>query len=423
MPFRRTASILTDSASADPAVEADVIMTAAVAGFTANQLTGGTPVRFDMNPTDATSDPPSWDQFRSAVDKIGGAVEAYLRAVGHTVGGKPVAGVSPAFDRDKGGVIVGVYGIAGQRPPASMNDPKLTPKGQRLYDEIRQDRRPQYVGIGAYTGFVDNPNTEGNTDPVGPRSTARFLMPEGGADGSTQSPVHRWLPAPSSRVWGARLRRGTTDDYVPWGLIGGELAKDPAGQGSSAPNRADELTALMHSEGMQFVGTPTTQTVSGYTHGMVQAIYKAYSLGPACTPYEIAVGTKTTKLASCFPCTMFMTALGYPPTSTHLGRGESWAPLYQPYNPDGGTEPHEAEVLCDLNSAWAEACDAWLRRGIEVLGHARVAPTHQDALAALRSFADAHPGDPTLGGTLILDALTIHQTETRRIDRTLQARS
>ena len=73
----------------------------------------------------------------------------------------------------------------------------------------------------------------------------------------------------------------------------------------------------------------------GYTHGMIQAIYKAYSLGPSCAPYEIAVGDQTTKMASCVPCTLFMLAQGYPPTSTHLGRGESWAPLYETYNPDG----------------------------------------------------------------------------------------
>jgi len=65
---------------------------------------------------------------------------------------------------------------------------------------------------------------------------------------------------------------------------------------------------------MVFNGEPTVDDVASYTHGMIQAIYKAYSLGPSCTPYEIAVGDMTKKMASCLPCTLFMVAAGYPPT-------------------------------------------------------------------------------------------------------------
>ena len=121
---------------------------------------------------------------------------------------------------------------------------------------------------------------------------------------------------------------------------------------TAATNLADQITNEMRDNyKMVFNGEPTIDDIAIYTHGMIQAIYKAYALGPSCTPYEIAVGDLTKKMASCLPCTLFMVAAGYPPNSTHLGRGESWAPLYETYNPGGHAEPNERAVIRDLNNA------------------------------------------------------------------------
>ena len=82
---------------------------------------------------------------------------------------------------------------------------------------------------------------------------------------------------------------------------------------------------------MAFIGDIAADNIAAYTHGMIQVIYKAYSLGPSCEPYEIAVGDVTKKMASCLPCTLFMVAAGYPLNFRSIwGVGESWAPLYQP---------------------------------------------------------------------------------------------
>ena len=72
MPFRRTRGILTDSANANPAIEADVIMTAAVAGFTAARIFDDQPVRFDINPDDQQAE---WRSFEQLINKLNGAVE------------------------------------------------------------------------------------------------------------------------------------------------------------------------------------------------------------------------------------------------------------------------------------------------------------------------------------------------------------
>src|SRR5262249_50803674 len=155
----------------------------------------------------------------------------------------------------------------------------------------------------------------------------------------------RWLPPADSPLWQKRKRAGM-DTYVPWGLIGGEKAGEARKEsGSGATNEADFITVSMRNVGMVFNGDIAENDIAMYTHGMIQAIYKAYGLGPNCEPYEIAVGDVTKKMASCLTCSLFMYATGYPPTSIHLGRGESWAPLYQPYNPNGPAGDHEAAVI------------------------------------------------------------------------------
>jgi hypothetical protein len=132
---------------------------------------------------------------------------------------------------------------------------------------------------------------------------------------------------------------------------------------------------------------------------MIQAIYKAYALGPSCAPYEIAVGDETKKMASCLGCTLFMYAVGYPPTSIHLGSAESWAPLYSPYNPNGPTEPNEPGVIRDLNNSWFARCREWLAIGLDVLDDAHIAASHRSSrdaviafMCAARSKADTDSG-------------------------------
>jgi hypothetical protein len=316
-------------------------------------------------------------------------------------------------------MIMGVYELAGQTTP--LAPPVLSAKGRVLWDRIRtvSPATPQYTGRGAYTGFVDNLNSAGNTDPVGPRSTVRMLASL--ADAADSPPHPRWLPPSGHALWGPR-RRKDTNSYVAWGLIGGDRASQGPASGSprQASNLADQIELEMRDlYGMVFVGEPGMTDIATYTHGMIQAIYKAYALGPSCTPYEIAVGDVTKKMASCLPCTLFMHAVGYPPTSIHLGSGESWAPLYAPYNPAGSSEPNEHGGVRDLNNAWYARCLDWLRIGLEILDDGRIAPGHGQSRDAVRDYVKTHAGDPTVGGTLILDAVTLHDAELNRISRAL----
>ena len=222
MPFRRTTGIVSNLPSSDPKTEADVIMTAAALGFAASYIEKDQPIQLDMDPLDVRE--PAWTKaFNDAVGKLDRAIADYLQRSGRAPKNKVHAGTSPGYT--KGAVIVGVYALAGQTAPPSISAPVLSTKGRALYDQIKAQSVPQYTGRGAYTGFVDNKNTVENTDPVGPRSTARFLAPDPDA---TSERHPRWLPPADSPLWALRRRRGTANSYVPWGLIMGDLVREIA---------------------------------------------------------------------------------------------------------------------------------------------------------------------------------------------------
>ena len=331
--LRRTRGIVTDSASSEPRKEADVIMTVAALGFAGDYIaTTKKPLQFDMDPLDA-DDPKEQTKaalFKATVSKMDAAVAAYLTRKGLAPSGVR-SGLSPGYW--PGAMIMGVYALAGQEPPqpehtgggSPLQAPVLSVKGKELWDKIRtvSPGLRQYTGRGAYTGFVDNKNTVGNTDPVGPRSTVRMVAPAPGVAALAEAASPRWLPPEGDALWRPRKRKGA-NTQVAWGLIGGDKAtQDPTpGIATHAANLADEIEAEMRDKyGMVFAAAPGMTDIATYTHGMIQAIYKAYALGPSCAPFEIAVGDLTKKMASCLPCTLFMCAAGYPPTSATPERG------------------------------------------------------------------------------------------------------
>ena len=60
-----------------------------------------------------------------------------------------------------------------------------------------------------------------------------------------------------------------------------------------------------------------------------------------------------------------------------------------------------------------------LTLGLEILDDGHVAQDHAESRDAVRRYLAANPGD-TVAATLILDALTLHDVETDRINRTLR---
>lgn len=479
--FRQTTGIVSDNG--DPQAEADVIMTTTLLGFCAWRLgdpadasstlkpmeTG--PLRFDAD-AGRLGSPVSTDTVEDLLDVVGRvqrAVSAYLGTVNNRV----VAGLAGGWS--DGAAIMGVYHAVGQTAPeniAALEVLSDSAKG-RLAFIADPNNKGQYTGRGAYSGFVDGPVTgpQGPSIVAGPLSTARFWasnFPQPGSVSLSSSvgPPERWVPKLdlSSPRWSSRVPASTPATTttsgaaatpavaaahpavpasatpasqvapvtpatpIPWGVIIGD---DPA--------KFAQVVAAQQEQGMEFVGTMAAVgvDVAMYTHGMIQAIYLAYGHGPGCRAYEIAVGSQTTKMASCIPCTFFMASAGYFPNSIHLGRGESWAPLFAPYTPSVKMLPNSSVIeskdpqaiaalprtISDLNNSWYARCLLWMRKGLEILSDAQVAdPLHLTAKQALASYmaAPARQNDGTLAGRLILDAVTMHDSEQSRLKRTLR---
>jgi hypothetical protein len=208
MSFRRTSGIVTDSDLSDPRKEADVIMTAAALGFAASYVANGTPIRFDINPEDGAE---GFTGLQAVVGKIEKAVVDYLKR-----------------------------------------------------NNLKNQELTQYTGRGAYTGFVDNRNTEGNTDPVGPRPTARFLTADPDivpADDPTTGGLHaRWLPR-TERFLDLQVAEGdqrlVCSPGNDWRRYGWKRARLKDGQRHPCDNLADQITGEMSArDKMVFNGDP-----------------------------------------------------------------------------------------------------------------------------------------------------------------------
>ncbi len=347
-------------------IDADVIMTAAVLGFSAGRLAVGHPVQFD-------SDDKNDIKLKDAVVKIN-------RALGskYTFGGKVTMGVTPEWRT--GAMITGAAG-ASKTPFAKRHANVSCIAAEEFHDIASHDPNVGYQGRGAYTGFIDDPvECRGSI-----KSTARYNVPVNGYG-------DRWRP-PKYKV------KEGDHNSLPWGLIQG-------------------LKSLPEGMVQEPLGTP--MGIVGYTHGMIQAIYDAVGHGPWCTPFEIAVGTKTKKLASCFPCTLFMYAAGYPPSSIHLGRGESWLPFFPQEQRTKGYSTFVDEAIRSTNTRWYLECWQHLKLGAKILTEDKVEKTHQGRLKLFKLYLERNANDLFCGANLILDAITVHCGEVERINRTLK---
>jgi hypothetical protein len=123
-------------------------------------------------------------------------------------------------------------------------------------------------------------------------------------------------------------------------------------------------------------------------------------------------------------------AAGFPASSTHIGRGESWGTL--PGGTLGGGEDHafsgggeggsEQQIARSMNIRWHTQIYHYLRQGSRLLERHRLAmtPAHRAAAVLLASYVDQNgAGALVTGGNLFLDAITFHKNDTLRLIHTL----
>jgi hypothetical protein len=404
-------------ANTDPRKDAYVIMTTAVLGYAWWRLSNGHDCSFDFEIKDETllrpdnkkalEDDADFRLHRSVVSKLNAALQNNGMAPTKQV----KVGITPIYRKGShGNMIIGGSGheAAGSNERCNPAFPTGT-TAEKLFDLAVgniwvQDPKDQqhkrwalgYQGRGAYTGFVTG-RTDGQT---GLLSTFRHTVPQSGHG-------RRWHPTTPIDV-----PVGPGETQKTWGMIGTKALQDTL------------KTQGMHMDKESIPLVPGRDIV-GYTHGMIQAVYDVrwhearLGKGKGGRPHEIAVGDATTKLASCFPCTLFMEATGFPPSSTHIGRGESWSPLY----PDGSSNSQQV-CWSKCNAEWHQFCQTVLEKGLACLrknkgGKSFVHSDYSGSLAALGAYVEKQAKAPRDFANLILDALTVHEGEAKRVEATL----
>lgn len=373
--------------------ESDVIFTAVLVGFALTRSILGQPFSFDA-PHGAEAGEIAL--LHKAVDQITGLIAASGLAHGAQV---VTQGISPEHRGEEDALITGRPGgeaLAVYARNRMMSDPEAIAMATFEYRSALpegEDYAGQYHGRGAYTGMVD--------DIVG----------------------HHTLIQPTLRRTIADPTRWRPGDHGLWGLIGGgnrilDRPTDPARYPNLSTDPVQGMGPLRRFDG-----------IVQYTHGMSWAMREALRWGPWTTAYEMAVGAFTKKRASCFACTTYMWSSGFPASSTHLGRCESWAPL-----PDGAlgeAEDHtfsdgaegdlERSIARSMNERWHVEMYHQMRQGGLLLQSAAMMPLgHRAALARLNARLDVSRAQDALeGGKLFLDAISWHRSDIDRVCQTL----
>ena len=325
MAWNRKASILAvmdDKDATKDAVyaEANTIFTATFIGMVIDRGRHG--YRVDMEPdmdgsmtqeARSENDRKAMLKLNDVCTKVNHIVRSYQRLQEHERGVR--WGLTPEFNR--GAMIAG--GESAWRAYAGYNSEFLKRAWSYLTQDKESGANTVYVGRGAYCGLV----VDENGFAVAAMSTLRTLL---SPDLVKKYPVDfgdRWLPSMASKAFTSRLigpkNVPVTDPSFTWGMIGD--TRKPFSQ------QQQDLS----DQGMRFVPRDASprpaNAIVGYTHGMIRAIYECERLGGG-RPYEMSLGVNTAKLASCMSCSLFMLANGHAPSASHLGRGESWLPLY-----------------------------------------------------------------------------------------------
>jgi len=422
MAFVHQQGILDSKTS--PHADGDVIMAAAIVGHAYTRLSKKLNCSFETEapldtPPERIGETQDVQRLRGVVDAINLALQNAGADFGKPNGRKAEARITPTYGANGKVRIIGGSGdypldspLRYDPPPPATQAAKdllalalrqLTPGGANAPVSVG------YQGSGAYTGFVDG-RAGGQSNLF---CTYRHVIPDDPAS-------RRWIP--SAPVDGVAV--GKAPGQKIWGMI-----------------RTNEFQATLARQGMYFQDADTARkpaaldgnSLVGYTHGMIQAIYdvKMHQIAapgqPAGTPYEIAIGRgdnpqapSTTKLASCICCAVFMEATGFPASCTHLGRADCWAPLY-PENPAGGAPDMttaQNKARADANGAWANYCATIIKAGIPLIEKNLVGDDHKLSFDKLKAYANGR--QPMDFANLILDAVTLGQNETDRLDRTLK---
>jgi hypothetical protein len=272
---------------------------------------------------------------------------------------------------------------------------------RRLGDGPYEEGKMGYRGQGAYTGVVKWKSGEPEYSHF---STTRWTLTKDDAYAT------RWHPEDNGAI-GLMAPLGEREQDRIYGM-----------QGNNQKQRK-----INQEEFMVFAPpSPRPGDVVGYTHGLPMAVVAVEGANRAGVPLEVVGasnvpewGDKTKKTSSCFQCAVYLDACGHPPSSIHLGRGESWVPPYPAFY---GTDREIAAARSCLKR-WYWTCHANLRNGCNILAvEGAVSATHRKSFECLYEMVSSDRWMEDEGQScaeLILDASAIHDKDYLRVIRAL----
>lgn len=289
-------------------------------------------------------------------------------------------------------------------------------KAQMLEDAFNK-KYGIYRGRGAYTGMVDNPLKD--NEEVYPTERVAYEVKKG----------HYFIKEAGKLLKRTLLNLKDIDGEdadkknIPWGMI-------------SPSNDKFINVSIKKNKGMGPIICDRKEIRVGYVHGMCTAIVKCKHLGPWATPYEMATGSATTKMASCFACTTYMYANGYPPSSIHLGRGESWVPPNKEYTRLEGKEDTKSKDLDYSDNClkeWQREIGNYVSLGLDCIKKAKamnlIDSKHKELVKEIEEEIKKKTGntkwtpmdevknteDQKVVSEFFLEALTVHKKDSDRI--------
>ena len=407
--------------------QADAIVVATIVGFCGTRALLGQPFSFDLQDEQGDVAPGSskamafvkaaqrWNLVLGSIEEILDGLHGLVKNNDHP-DNLTQADIHRAVDWDVAPTRdeISNQGRTGTITGSTGSD-AIAPgdRWRRPWNDPVEGKTPEYSGYGAYTGICDDPLrnsawTVGGDVP--PEQDPRYPTKPYKLDGFCGEVD---LTANNIDNWSKR--------YGPEKITAWQFAN---AKGNVEFGIIHDSNAYLPPVGFGISVAPTGggKKVFGFVHGMSQAQAESIRTGPWCVSHEHAIGDKTTKLASCFPCTTFMYAAGYPPSSSHLGRGESWVPPQI----DNDTPNRKASgelAVQTINTIWAIQIHYYMDLGCKLLqkyfdGDALHHPNNEyravvDQVATtLAKFELDKLTVMKNAGNLFLDALVFHDNQT-----------
>jgi hypothetical protein len=370
----------TGEGDADTQIEADTVVASAVLGLFASEILRGHDILIGYG---EDKDKADHQTMKAKLDKA-------LR--GYAVADRIKLLLTPGFQDYKSGGGSSVRAITAAFGPGGQRDIEMSGKAMQLARDLQANTQDAFGGgemdeRGAYYGIIDHP-TE-----VRMISTTRRLIKYAAEGG-------RW-----------------NRDVAAHGMIDAQMQSFKEGKSPWSYGSMGALDTPFEKQLSKGQYPEKGAGVVGYCHGMNWAIMHTALLGGG-TAYEVALGKGTTKLASCFGCTTFMYANGAPPSYMHFGRAESWVPIpcNAIDNPDyTGSNTGQIDTLL---GNWAGAVAGFLDTGASLLKVCGSRPEYKVSATKL-AVALAKRASSLHKANLLLDALTIHESDLKRVNRAL----